>query len=271
MRIDKCIEMLAGIVSGGSKWKLAFPGRAKGKGPWMLKERKKGFPGGHGSRHLYNMMGGKVFEVDLLVLAECGKEEEYMQKARLELNVPCLSQQSELGVIFVPDHEQALLAEALDCLPWSSLSWSMHRGMKDILLAYGKPVMNRSRAQLAATLANGVREIEGALVERGWDVDFVHGSMAVMTESSVISGGGNSGDMVRIVVDIVNVMLERPQVGHSINKDQTNFWRKPRRPNDEIGSDLDGIVALTKFFVLEWSQELDYQLYHQLPTATYLT
>lgn len=35
-------------------------------------------------------------------------------------------------------------------------------------------------------------------------------------------------------------------------------------------ADMDDIVALTKVFVLEWSQELDYQLYHDLPVELLL-
>lgn len=268
VRVDKCIEMLAGIISDGANWKLAFPGRAKRKGPWILKEIKKGFPGAHGSRHLYNMMGGKVFEVDLLVLANC---EEQAQGESLKFQVPCLGPQGDLAVVFAPHHEQMLLAQTLDCLPWSSLSWSMHRGMKDVLLAYGTPVMNRNRVQLAATLKNEARESESALIERGWNAEFVRSSMGDMTESSFLSRGGNSGDLVRIVVAIVEVLLERYQTGQSIDKDLTNFWRRPRTSEDKIGSDLHGIIALTKFFILEWSQELDYQLYHQLPTTIYFT
>lgn len=30
------------------------------------------------------------------------------------------------------------------------------------------------------------------------------------------------------------------------------------------------VVALTKFFVLEWSQDLDYELYHDLPVEVLL-
>ena len=67
-RVDKCIEMLAGIILIEGHKRLAFPGRKKKVRPWILRERKKGFPGAHGSRHLYNMMGGKVYDVDLLVL-----------------------------------------------------------------------------------------------------------------------------------------------------------------------------------------------------------
>jgi hypothetical protein len=268
VRVDKCVEMLAGIVSDGAEWKLAFPGRAKGKGPWKLEERKKGFPGAHGSRHLYNMMGGKVFEVDLLALVRC---EEDAQEYALKLEVPCLAGENDLAVIFAPDSVRILFAYALDCLPWSSLSWSMHRGLKDVLLAYGKPVMNRHRTRLAATLKNTAKESEIALVEKGWDAEFVRSSMGDMAESSIMAGTGNSGDLVRIVIAMVEVLLERFQVGRPKNKDQTNFWRGQRNLDDDIKLDVEGIVGLVKFFVLEWSQELDYQLYHELPVALYLT
>lgn len=66
-RIDKCVEIIAGIISDRT-WKVALPGRAKHAGPWLWQERLKGFGGAQGARHLYNMQGGKVFEVDLLAL-----------------------------------------------------------------------------------------------------------------------------------------------------------------------------------------------------------
>jgi len=66
---------------------------------------------------------------------------------------------------------------------------------------------------------------------------------------------------------VVDALVAHAADESSANKDQTSFWRNKNRL-DELG--LDGIVALTKFFVLEWSQELDYQLYHELPTALYV-
>lgn len=49
----------------------------------------------------------------------------------------------------------------------------------------------------------------------------------------------------------------------------------PKQTNQDASEDLqdsgsealsdDDVVALTKFVVLEWSQELDYQMYHDLP------
>jgi len=272
VRVDKCIEMLAGIVSAGANRKLAFPGRSKGKGPWILRERKKGFPGAHGSRHLYNMMGGKVYEVDLLVLVEfCGEDAGEI----LVLQVPCLAEDGNSAHIYVRDHEKSLLAQTLDYLPWSALSWSMHRGLRDILLAFGQRVMDAYRNLLAAKLKNAIRDFETALIARGWDADFVRGPMGEMAESSVMAGGGNSGDLVRVVVAAAEVLLEHSKVvdGAPMSKDLTTFWRGETKDPEENKQDLgaDEVVALTKFFVLEWSQELDYQLYHQLPVSVYMT
>ncbi|TVY50729.1 hypothetical protein LCER1_G006125 [Lachnellula cervina] len=268
VRVDKCVEMLAGIVSDGAGWKLAFPGRAIGPGPWRLEEYKKGFPGAHGSRQLYNMMGGKVVEVDLLTLVRC---ETDAQKSALKLEVPCLIGDNDLAVVFVPEPVQALLAQALDCLPWSSLSWSMHRGLKDMLLVYGKPAMNRHRCDLAIMLKYVAKERESVLVEKGWDAQFVRNYMGGMAESSIMAGAGSSGDLVRIVIALVEVLLEDSQVGRSKNKDQTKFWRGQRTQGGNMDLGMDEIIGLVKYFVLEWSQELDYQLYHQLPVSLFLT
>lgn len=266
VRAGKCIEMLAGIVGDGAGWKVAFPGRAKSKGPWVLQERKRGYPGAHGSRHLYNMAGGKTAEVDFLALAplvEAGAE-------YVELSVPCLAADSDTAVVFVTEREQEVLARALDCLPWTHLSWSMHRGMRDVLLAYGTEVMDHYRKELAALIRHSAESLEGALVEAGWSAEFVRTSLADMASSSVMFGRGNSGDLVRVVAGLVDVLVDRSSQGGSINRDQTSFWRAPMDLKNWAALDLDGIVALTKFFVLEWSQELDYQLYHQLPDTVYL-
>jgi hypothetical protein len=266
LRAGKCIEMLAGIVEDGKGWKAAFSGRAKKQGPWILQERKRGFPGAHGSRHLYNMAGGKSAEVDFLALAPAGDLSASEEDVKLE--VQCSAPDIETASIIVKKHEQELLRRALDCLPWTHLSWSMHRGMRDILLAYGFKVMNSYREELASLIGDTVRDKESALIEAGWSPEFLRTSMAEMASSSVMFGRGNSGDLVRIVAGLVDILVDNSDGGESINKDQTSFWRSSERP---AKLDLDGVVALTKFFVLEWSQELNYQLYHQLPVTVYLS
>lgn len=280
-RVDKCVHMMAGIVTA-QDWKLAFPGRAKSAGPWVLREKPRGFGGAHGSRHLYNMQGGRVFEVDLLALMPVQNDGKHVQMA--ELRVPRTSGVGEFAVLYVPEHEANLLSRALNSLPWSSLSWSLHRGLKDILLAYGKPVMNRYRTQLASLFTARFPTVRDLLVKKGWAPELTDGSMAGMAESAILAGGGNSGDVVRIVVAIVETWLEQSGFVGIIDLDQTTFWTKQERDALTSGDEpialfadehwkaagLDMIVALTKFFVLEWSQDLDYQLYHDLPVDVLL-
>ena len=116
--------------------------------------------------------------------------------------------------------------------------------------------------------------------------------MADMAAGAVLAGSGNSGDAVRIVTDITAVWCEgRDDV---TSYDETMFWRvEPTPPisplsppsviSDDIATSSPGsknsgseelssmaVVALVKFFVLEWSVELDYQMYHDLPLELYL-
>ena len=265
VRVDKCVEMLAGVVTNGRGWKLGFPGRAKSKGPWVLRKKEKGLAGAHGQRHLWNMLGGKVWEVDTLIL-EPAEHDEADEEFRLE--VPTVSGHS--AVVIPTGLGWTLLAEALDCLPWSSLSWSMHRGMRDILLAYGKPTMNRYRVLLASVVKEGVNSVEADLVQRGWNADFVKDAMGDLAESAVLSGSGNSGDMVRVVVAIAECLIERP-TKHPVDQDKTSFWSYMEiQKAADLKIESQALIALIKFFVLEWSQELDYQLYHELPVELYL-
>lgn len=284
-RVDKCINMLAGIVDGKGI-KVGFPGR-KDHSVWELVFCPRGFAGSHGSRHLYNMMSGKVHEVDLLLLREAGNTTSVPQKTGTSISVPSL-QKGFTSTIYIREFEKGVLAHALDSLPWSPLSWSMHRGMKDILLSYGLEIMNKHRLALAECLKN-LAETNGRdseLQKRGWNREFVKNSMPDMVYAAVMSGTGNSGDLVRVLTDIA--LLSWHQAEEEL--DETHFWRgrlKKRytcitstsdynnntkcyeyesdeapTPNDLTP---DTIVALVKYVVLEWSQELDYQMYHDLP------
>lgn len=273
IRVDKCVEMMAGIVSYGASWKIAFPGRAKHEGPWLLQDRPRGFAAAHGARHLYDMEGGKVFDVDLLALVSTG----IVHKNTLKLEIPSLDELDGNAILYVPKHEEQILTKALDCLPWSSISWSLHRGMRDILLAYGKSVMNDCRTQLAICVSATVISSRDILIEKGWAAELVDGPMASMAESAILSGGGNDGDVVRMVVAIVECLILSFDATHAarLNLDKTNFWTSQLDSNTSVsstvftsildGSSMDMKVALIKYFVLEWSQELDYQLYQDLP------
>lgn len=93
--------------------------------------------------------------------------------------------------------------------------------------------------------------------------------MADMASSAVLAGSGNSGDVVRIVTDIALLWW-----GHSTRMadlDATTFWRSPRSWTKSSSSlEPMAVVALVKCFVMEWSNELDYQMYHDLPMELFL-
>ena len=260
VRVDKCIQMMAGIVVSpdSTEFQCAFPGR-KPPGSWILEYQPKGFPGAHGSRHLYNQQGGKVFEVDFLFARRI--VEEAPSSDCLKLSLPSTEKNADV-LMLVPKAESAILEHALDCLPWSSLSWSIHRGLRDILVAFAKPTMDRLRKNLASQLRLAVKEHSEQLEAQDWSTNFVKNSMADIAASSVLAGGGNSGDSVRVVTDVVMVS-QKPK---ECKRDEIRFWREGRDhiyPDSQLPSDV--VIALTKCFVLEWSVDFDYQMYHGLP------
>ncbi|KAJ1325625.1 hypothetical protein MN608_08819 [Microdochium nivale] len=261
-RIDRCGEIVCGVVSSKSSGlNVAICGR-KSPGIYCLQFLEKGFQGAHGSRHLYNMLGGKAFQVDFLAARRLLSDDE-IPEGCVVLALP--STEAKVAVqMAIPAREQEVIRHALDCLPWTALSWSIHRGMRDILMAYGKPVMDEFRGELAVVLQGAVARHAEQLNARGWDLEFVRNNMAHMATSAVLAGSGNSGDSVRVVSDIVAVLLGADRDMSRL--DNVRFWR--REPTQR-SLDHDGVVALTKMFVLEWSIEFDYQMYHNLPMSLY--
>ncbi|KAF1963117.1 hypothetical protein CC80DRAFT_521959 [Byssothecium circinans] len=250
-RVDRCVQILAGVVSGPSARTL------------VLEYAAKGFPGAHGSRHLYNMMGGKVYEVDFLFARNYDKDAKYAPPKDSNFPVVVLPSTEKGRDVFmtIPRREENIIKHALDCLPWTSLSWSIHRGMRDILVAYAKPVMDKYRAALAQTLKDTIKSNPHKLDARGWNPQFVRENMGDMAASAILAGSGNSGDLVRVVTDIVLVNVGIDELA---KLDECYWWRG--------GADAltpSGVVALTKLFVLEWSNEFDYQMYHDLSISLY--
>lgn len=255
-RTDRCAQMVAGVIADPSGMQVAFCGR-KPPGTYVLEYVVKGFPGAHGSRHLYNMLGGKVYEVDYIFARDSGPF-NYVNGDYLQLKVPSKDSLDETTLL-APKREQEAIAQALDCLPWNHLSWSIHRGMRDILLAYSKPTMDRFRSQLAALLKQTVSSQPHLLERKGWESNFVRKSMGEMAASAVLLGKGNSGDLVRVVTDIIHALVDDWSMDQL---DEVSFWRLP---DEDKKFDLVGAVALTKVFIVEWSNEFDYQMYHDLP------
>lgn len=67
-RVDKCVQMMTGVIVHPTQpetLRVAFPGRMP-PGRYRLEHQSKGFALSHGAQHMYNMNGGKVFEIDFL-------------------------------------------------------------------------------------------------------------------------------------------------------------------------------------------------------------
>lgn len=213
---------------------------------------------------MYNLMGGKVFEVDFLFARSYRPDDEHSIPADcLQLELPS-RERNISATLFVPTHEREILSQCLDCLPWTHLSWSLHRGLRDILVAFGKTIMDRYRDALASELSSAVGKYSHVLKAKGYSPAFFE-RMADIASNSVRAGKGNSGDTVRVVTDVALLLWKG---GDPKGLDETRFWRDGLvrlDEEDEGDFDVDAIIALTKFFVLEWSQEIDYMMYHDLP------
>lgn len=258
-RVDRCVQMMAGIVvdaTAPQSFSVAFPGRLT-PGNYRLECQESGFGLSHGSRHIYNMNGGKVFEIDFLFPRPI--EENHDDKEDVYLKLPSSREDGFVG-LEVPLKEYRMLEEALDKLPWANLSWSMHRGMRDLLLGCARDRMNQHRITLAQILRDAAKEYHMQLVQRGWNSNFAKCQMGNMAANAVLAGRGNSGDAVRIVT----ALAEQIHGGTTQQRDTTTFWRSGG-PQQETRLEPDEIIALVKCFVLEWSQDFNYQMYHQLP------
>ncbi|KAF1347651.1 hypothetical protein BDV97DRAFT_383814 [Delphinella strobiligena] len=227
----------------GPDFKCAFTGR-KTPGRYLLQYVPKGFPGAHGGRHLYNMMGGKVYEVDFLHARKLDIVEK-KPTGSLKLTLPS-TENGGVVEMFIGEKEKEVIAHAVDCIPWSPLSYSIHRGLRDILVAFCKPRMDRYRARLAETLRNAVEQNMSKLEGKGWAAKFVRQNMGDMAAGAIIAGNGNSGDLVRVVTDVALTLCS---FNDTQELDETHFWRSN---TDDLVLNQESIIGLIKCFLLEW-------------------
>lgn len=126
-------------------------------------------------------------------------------------------------------------------------------------MAFSQKTMDTYRQVLAQQLQHAAIDFSNALVDAGWEHDSVQNYMGNMAASAVLAKRGNSGDAVRIVTALAGEIH-----GGSLNElDETTFWReRSSKPKIVDSLDPDTVVALVKCFVLEWSIDFDYQMYH---------
>ena len=277
-RVDKCIMMLIGILECQALGKLTFP-EPKDQGDSVLKLLEKGFASNGKPTHLLNMMGGIPYTVDYLYRQTVPEDDEaaHMHRVKLMIPTPDLDlnrkpvkpweKGHKYSNVYVPLAEESILATALDCLPWSSLGWSVHRGMQCLLVAYGERVMHAYRRAFAHTLKMAVRTHATVLERQSGSPSIVQDHMPDNVATSVMEVGGDSGDSVRIVTAAARLLNDQPD--HQL--DETHFWRRfvGKDASIEVPEteplDGDAVIALTKLFVLEWSNELDHRLYEDHP------
>lgn len=285
-RADKCILMLVGILECGalgklgSLGKLGFP-EPKDQGASVLELLEKGFIAHGKTSHLFNMMGGNPYEVDYLYRRVLQEDGEVTHANDLKLMIPTpeldlnrrpvkpWDKSQKYSIVYVPPAEELILATALDCLPWSPLGWSIHRGMQCLLVAYGERVMKAYRRVFAHTLKQAIMTHASVLEAQGWSPSIVRGYMPENSSTTVKAGGGDSGDSVRIVTAAARLLINKFDQA----LDETHFWRSfvGKEPPSEVPENQtleeDQVIALTKLFVLEWSNELDHKLYEDLPLS----
>ncbi|KAK3168137.1 hypothetical protein OEA41_004583 [Lepraria neglecta] len=127
--------------------------------------------------------------------------------------------------------------------------------------------MKAYRPALAFTLREAIKTYPKELKAGGWKSKFVRDYMADTAAASVVMDGGDSGDSVRIVTAAALLLWN----GGDEGLDETQFWRSQVGKTDvgEIDASTmlepDVVIALTKLFVLEWSNQLDHKLYEDLP------
>ena len=281
-RVDKCILMLVGILELKKLGKLSFP-EPKEQGASVLELLNRGFVAHGKSSHLFNMMGGNPYEVDHLyrrILHDDEEESKYASALKLfiptrELDVnrrpvKPWDRSQRHSILYVLLAEENVLATALDCLPWSPLGWSVHRGMQCVLVAYGERVMRSYREAFAHTLKHAIQAHPEVLEAQGWSSTIVRNYMPDNSATSVMATGGDSGDSVRIVTAAARLLISADKSDEEL--DETTFWRRfvgrkdlpDKIPVDTVLQE-DEVIALTKLFVLEWSNELDHKLYEDLP------
>jgi hypothetical protein len=281
-RVDKCILMFMGVICGRSVGKIGFP-EPQEQGRSVLEFHPQGFTSHSACTHLYSMMGGTQYEVDFLLRRSLPERDAAPEGLPLTIPTPELDENrrpcgnndrrgssiAPSSTLYVPPAEEKILAEAMDCLPWSSLSWSVHRGMQSILIAYGRNVMSTYRKALANTLEHAVASHAQGLIDKGWKPNFVRKQMGPIARSAVAEAGGDSGDTVRIVTDVA--LLCCPGMSEA-DLDDTKFWRNLIHKTTDLEPvlqsqllDADTVAALVKYFVLAWSNELDHELYVLMP------
>ena len=230
----------------------------------MLTLLLKRFGAQRSAADLYNKLGGEAHKVDFF-FREWLEDESVPPLHVRVLTVSSLIE-DESSTVYLRQAEATAIADCLDHLPWSPIAWSIHRGMKDILIAYAYPYMMAYREVLAEELGKAVQSHVTALHNSGWKKEYIVQSMAQQAQSAIRGDGRCSGDVCRIISAIAESLWDKSQA----EMDHTTFWSRHvdvPAAREQVSEALtpDGVVALVKAFFVWWSHEFDYDIYYKLP------
>jgi hypothetical protein len=113
----------------------------------------------------------------------------------------------------------------------------------------GKPVMNQFRSKSASLLGSTIANNPVAFEDIGSDPAFVWKGVEELVSSAILAGSDGSGDLVRVVTDTARIYLGHMELDQ--NFEALNDVRFRRLVDGERKLDAAGVIALTKFFVLE--------------------
>jgi hypothetical protein len=264
--VRHAIQMMCGTVYDGKKFHVHVGGREPA-GTYRLQYRPGGLNGTVAARDLYDTMGGNVYDADLLSAVELDEATAAKMEGVLQLLLPALEGSHAHAVTYVPPAEQRVLAELMDKLPWTQLAWPMHRGLRDLVVAYGKSQWTIHQNALANTLRKAVRGQEQLLINQGWCRQFVYENLASVVADGIMR---DKGSLTRAVTSVA-LLLWKSGDTNDPQLHETVFWRNALEANiTEVDADAhldpDTVIALCKLYTVQCSYEFDYGVYQDLPT-----
>lgn len=266
-----CVHMGLGIVDRNPEDKIAFDDKQPSDGKtYTITLQKKGYHGQDYANDVYDLMGGRSSDVDFLAFKSM---EGYHDPAG------CYGFETEGGYSFFLDQRMsALVADCLDNLPWSVLGWSIHEGMKDLLLGFASAFLDLYSQELAILFRQAATTYADNLIHKEWKERFVRTRVPDIV-GAAFDDRLKSGNVCRVVAALAEEIWEHGlpttttayQSADSITK-PTKFWKDQLKdPQHTLFKpmkkllDPDAIVALTKAYFLKCSFKFDYRVYHKLP------
>lgn len=267
-----CVHMGLGIVDRNPEDKIAFDDRQPDNGQsYVIVMQKKGYHGQNYANDVYDLMGGCSSDVDFLAFQSMAGHESRVGPYKIN---------AEGGHTFFLDRDiSMIIADCLDKLPWSVLGWSIHEGMKDVLLGFASASLDLYRQELAILFRHAATTYANNLIDKEWKEGFVRTRVPDIV-GAAFDDRLKSGKVCRVIAALAeeiwqhgmpNTTTNAYQSADSITK-PAKFWkdqledplRSLARPVKK-SLDPDAVVALTKAYFLKCSYDFDYPVYHKLP------